>query len=189
MINPEKIKMQINSNPVIAAVRSYDELCDAVDSPVKVIFLLNTSIMHIKEYVDFCHEHEKTVLVHFDLVSGLGSDEEAVKFLCSLSPDGIISTKNNVLKTACEQGVFTIQRFFIVDSRSCDTMRKSLSAFKPDMIEIMPGLLFKEIQKIIENDTTDVICGGMIEDKQTVIKLLSVGAMGISTSRGELWNI
>lgn len=188
-MNPEKLKMQINSNPVIAAVRSFDELCAAVNSSVKVIFLLNSSIINIKEYVDFCHEHEKTVLIHFDLVSGLGSDEEAVKYLCSFSPDGIISTKNNVLKTAAEQGVFTIQRFFIVDSRSCDTMRKSLNVFKPDMIEIMPGVLFKEIQKIIESDNVDVICGGMIEDKQTVIKLLSVGAMGISTSRGELWNI
>lgn len=189
MINSDKIKMQINSNPVIAAVRSIDELSAAVLSPVKVIFLLNTSIAHIKECVDFCHEHEKTVLVHFDLVPGLGTDDEAVRYLCSFSPDGIISTKCSVLKTAYEQGVFTIQRFFIVDSRSCDTMRKSLNTFKPDMIEIMPGILFDEIRKITAGGKIDVICGGMIEDKKTVIKLLSLGAMGISTSRANLWTI
>ena len=181
-MNHEKIRMRITSNPIIAAVRSKEELCEAVKSPVEVIFMLNSTIMEIKENIDFCHENGKIVLVHFDLVAGLGNDEEAVRFLCTLGPDGIISTKNNVLKSASEHGVFTIQRFFIVDSRSCETMCKSLSTFKP-------GILFNEIERIIHINEIDVICGGMVEDKQTVIKLLSSGAMGVSTSRSNLWNI
>ena len=57
------------------------------------------------------------------------------------------------------------------------------------MAEIMPGILFNEIERIIHINEIDVICGGMVEDKQTVIKLLSSGAMGVSTSKKNLWNI
>ena len=188
-MNSEKILMQINSNPVIAAVRSGDELSDALSTSVKVIFLLNSSLLSLASDIEKCKQNDKIVLVHFDLVSGLGSDEEAVKYLSTLLPDGIISTRSNVLKIAKELGLFTVQRFFIVDSRSCDTMRKSLNSFKADMDEIMPGLLFGEIEKITTDTTTNVICGGLIEDKQTVIKLLSIGAMGVSTSRRNLWEI
>lgn len=188
-MNAEKLKMRINSNPVIAAVRNAEELSDAVNSPVEVIFLLNSSILTIKENIDLCHENGKIVLVHFDLVSGLGSNEDAVRYVATFGPDGIISTKSNILKIASEQGLFTIQRFFIVDSRSCETMQKSLYAFKPDMAEVMPGILFNEIERIIHINEIDVICGGMVEDKQTVIKLLSSGAMGISTSKSSLWSI
>jgi len=188
-MNAEKILMQINSNPVIAAVRSCEELERAVASPVKIIFLLNSEISKIGEYIELCHLNKKIILVHFDLVSGLGNDEEAVRFLCSFNPDGIISTKNNILKIASEQGVFTVQRFFIVDSRSCDTMRRALNVYRPNMVEIMPGVIFKEIERIISDGVENVICGGMIDDKQTVIKLLSVGAVGVSTSHSDLWTI
>lgn len=188
-MNSEKIKMRITSNPIIAAVRSGEELIEAANSPVEVIFMLNSSILDVKNSIEYCHNNGKLVLVHFDLVSGLGSDEDAVKYLCTFNPDGIISTKNGILKIAAEYGTFTIQRFFIVDSRSCETMQKSLSSFKPDMAEVMPGILFNEIERIIHINEIDVICGGMVEDKQTVIKLLSAGAMGVSTSRKNLWNI
>ena len=188
-MNSEKIKMRIAASPVIAAVRSKEELVEAADSPAEIIFMLNSSIIELRKNIQYCHEKGKLVLVHFDLVSGLGNDEDAVKYLCTFSPDGIISTRNNVLKTAAEQGVFTIQRFFIVDSRSCETMQKSLFSFKPDMAEVMPGILFNEIERIIHINEIDVICGGMVEDKQTVIKLLSSGAMGVSTSKKSLWNI
>ena len=188
-MNSEKIIMQINSNPVIAAIRTDDDLNKALNSPVKVIFLLNFSVLKLEETIKICHDNKKIVFVHFDLVTGLGMDDDAVKYISSFSPDGIISTKNNILKTAHELGLFTVQRFFIVDSRSCDTMRKSLNSFMPDMVEIMPGLLFETIEKIITGCTSNVICGGMIDNKQTVIKLLSLGAIGISTSHYDLWNI
>lgn len=188
-MNTEKIKMQINSNPVIAAVRTEEELSQAVSSSVKVIFLLSSSILNVEKSINICHQNKKIVFVHFDLVSGLGSDEDAVKFICMTGTDGIISTKLNILKFASEQGVFTIQRFFILDSRSCGTMRKSLSQFKPDMVEIMPGIMISEIEKMIHENSLDVICGGMVEDKQTVIKLLSSGAVGVSTSRTTLWEL
>jgi len=188
-MNSEKIKMRIAQSPVIAAVRSREELTEAVSSQAEVIFMLNSSIIELRDNIEYCHANDKLVLVHFDLVSGLGNDDEAVRYLCTFGPDGIISTKNNVLKTASENGIFTIQRFFIVDSRSCETMQKSLSSFKPDMAEVMPGILFNEIERIIHINEIDVICGGMVEDKQTVIKLLSSGAMGVSTSKKNLWNI
>ena len=73
--------------------------------------------------------------------------------------------------------MFTVQRFFILNSRFCYTMRKSLREFKLDIVQIMPCLLFKEIEKIIADGVSSIIFGGMIEDKQTAIKLLSIGAM------------
>ena len=40
-------------------------------------------------------------------------------------------------------GLFTIQRFFIVDSHSVDTAVESIRIGKPDVVEIMPGVIGK----------------------------------------------
>lgn len=81
----------------------------------------------------------------------------------------------------------TVQRFFILDSRSVSTAFESIKTSKPDMIEIMPGLMTRQITYFADSTDIPVIAGGLIETKDDVISALSAGASAISTSRSELW--
>ena len=60
---------------------------------------------------------------------------------------------------------------------------------KPTAIEILPGLMPKIIKKINKAVKVPIITGGLIEDKEDIINALGSGAMGISTTKKELWDV
>lgn len=59
----------------------------------------------------------------------------------------------------------------------------------PDLMEIMPGIIPKVIPEIKRQCQTPVIAGGMVSTKEEIIELLKVGAVAVSTSREQLWQL
>lgn len=105
----------------------------------------------------------------------------------SIGVDGIISTKTNIIKLAKEEQLSTVQRFFIVDSRSIDSTIESIKQSKTDMIEIMPGIIPKAISKIKKEIFIPIIAGGLIETETEMKAALDAGAYAISTGSKALW--
>ena len=130
---------------VIAAVRNDTEFDKAVKSGVEIIFDLAPCILDIEEKIKVTHNMCKKLFIHIDLAEGIGKDRSGIEFVKRLGVDGIISTRVNIIKLARESGLMTVQRFFIVDSRSVETTVEGIKASKPDMIEIMPGTVFKAV--------------------------------------------
>ena len=56
-----------SSRKVAAAVRTREDFEIALKSRVDVIFLLYSSIMNIKGYIDKCHKAGKKIFIHMDL--------------------------------------------------------------------------------------------------------------------------
>ena len=90
-------------------------------------------------------------------------------------------------EAAKEAGLLTVQRFFIVDSHSFDTAIESVKMAHPDMIEVMPALVTREIKRLRESLKIPVIAGGLIEEKTEIYSALSSGASAVSTGKHELW--
>lgn len=179
--------MSLEKNPVIAAVRNDEGFSLALKSPVTHIFLLNSDVITLKDKIKEAHLKDKKIFVHVDFTEGLGKDKVGLKVLYNLSADGIISTRTNVIKMAKDLGLLTVQRFFIVDSHSYDTAVESIKSAHPDMVEVMPGLVSREIKKITGAVKIPVIAGGLIETKAEIYEALSSGATAISTGKAELW--
>lgn len=178
----------VQSSPIIAAVNDQEKLEPAIHSPCEIIFLLYGSIFNLKEIVDRCREQDKCILVHIDLMEGLSKDAVALKYLhYNIKPDGIITTKSNLIKIAKDMGMFSIQRLFILDSLSLDSGIKSIHSTRPDAIEILPGIMPKIIQTIHHETRIPVVAGGLIGDKEDVVNVLKAGAVGVSTSKREVW--
>ncbi|MHB1394692.1 MAG: glycerol-3-phosphate responsive antiterminator [Clostridia bacterium] len=178
----------VQSSPIIAAVNDQEKLEPAIHSPCEIIFLLYGSIFNLKEIVDRCREQDKCILIHIDLMEGLSKDAVALKYLhYNIKPDGIITTKSNLIKIAKDMGMFSIQRLFILDSLSLDSGIKSIHATRPDAIEILPGIMPKIIQTIHHETRIPVVAGGLIGDKEDVVNVLKAGAVGVSTSKREVW--
>ncbi len=174
---------------IISATRSDGEFLKAVEEKPEIIFDLNPDIMNISAKLKRAHAAGKRVFIHIDLAKGIGKDESGIRYLCKMGVDGIISTKNNIIKTARENGLCTVQRFFIVDSRSVVSALESLRSAKPDMMEVMPGTVYKVISRLKELTDIPVIAGGLVETEAEVEAALSGGASAVSTGNQGLWNM
>lgn len=178
----------IEENPIIAAIRNVGDIEDAIKSKASSIFLLKADIFNISNCVNLIKNSNKNVFIHFDFLEGLGRDNKAIDYIVeTVKPDGIITTRTNHVKYADEKGLFTIQRFFLVDSQSYQTAIKSITSVKADMIEIMPGVMPSIISRFRENINIPIIAGGLIDSKQDIIDALKAGALGVSTGKKELW--
>jgi glycerol uptake operon antiterminator len=180
----------IEANPVIAAVRQEDDITAAVASQVTTVFLLHADIFNIKSLVDNIRAHGKSAFVHIDLLEGLGKDHRAIDYLGSvIKPDGIITTKSTHIKYAKDIGLFTIQRFFLVDSQSYDMTIKTTRSVQPDMLEIMPAVMPGIIKRICGQLDLPVIAGGLVDTKEDIMEALNAGAIGVSTGKKDLWEL
>ena len=88
---------------------------------------------------------------------------------------------------AKEEGLLTVQRFFIVDSKAILTAYDAINASNPDMVEIMPGLMPEIIKKFVEKVKPSIIAGGLISTREQIEQALKAGASAISTGKEELW--
>lgn len=173
---------------VIAAARKQAEITDAILSKAEIIFMLAPNIADIKKQAEAVHRAGKKLFIHLDLAEGIGKDEYGIRFAKEQGVDGIISTRSSIIKLAKKEGMFAVQRFFAVDSQSVSTMVDSAKASKADMIEVMPGVLYKVIEKLKRELNVPVVAGGLIETAEEIEKAVLCGATAVSTGKKEFWN-
>jgi glycerol uptake operon antiterminator len=175
-------------NPIIAAVRDINDLEESLQSNVSAVFLLTGTLLNIKQLVLQC-KGKKYVFLHADLIEGLSNDLGAIRYLAEVvKPDGIISTRNNVIKYGRELGLYTIQRYFCMDSLALHTGIKAIGQANPDAVELLPGIIPRVVAYMVSQVKKPIITGGMILTKEDVVEALKKEAVAVSTSCKELWN-
>lgn len=184
------IREILERNPVIPALKNDDNLKEAIESSSEIVFLIMANLMNVKDIVTALKKAGKLVFVHVDMIEGLSSSNYGVEYLIKIiEPDGIITTKHNMVTFARKNNIAVIQRYFILDSFSFKNTISHIRENKPDAIEILPGLMPKIIKRICKLVNVPVITGGLIVDKEDIMNALKAGAEGISTTKMELWSI
>ena len=186
-MNLREIRDCFERSPVIAAIPN-TALQSALDSQAEILFILKISLLEVEETIKKAHLAGKKIFIHIDLADGIGKDKTGVEYLSRLGADGIISTRGQLIRYANDFGLITVQRFFALDSKGVDSIEEMLESTKPDLIEIMPGIASKVIERFVSKGIP-VIAGGLIETKQEVTEALKNGAEAISTGKTELWYI
>lgn len=176
----------VQDSPVIAAVKSDEDLRHAMTSDCAVIFFLYGTIIDIKDKVKIAKDGGKFALVHVDLVEGLSNRDISVEFLASnTAADGIISTRPSMIRKAKELKLIAIQRFFLLDSIAYDNaVHQSCNA---DMIDVLPGALPRVLERLTQSIRQPIIASGLLSDKQDVFAALGAGAIAVSTTSEALW--
>lgn len=181
----------VEANPVIAAVKDesgLEKCCRVTD--IKVVFVLFGDICNIVDIVKRIKEAGKVAIIHIDLITGLSPKEITVDFVkYHTGADGIISTKATMIRRAKELGMYTVMRFFLLDSISLENITKQLAVVKPDFIEILPGVMPKIIRKVHKQVKTQVIAGGLITDKEDIMTALDAGAIAVSSTNQKVWEM
>ena len=171
-----KIMEELEDCPVIAAVKDEKGLEECLNMDVGMVFVLYGTVCTIGEIVKRIKDQGKIAVVHIDLIQGLSGKDAAVEFLKTYTrADGIITTKPALIKCAKELGMFTVLRFFVIDSMAYD--------------KILPGLMPRVIERIKKSVRCQVIAGGLISEKEDIVAALKAGAVAISTTDKNVWKM
>ena len=175
--------------PVIPGVKNDEWLESAIKSDREIVYVLYGNICNIQDIVRKLKAAGKFVVVHIDLITGLSSKDICVDFIKKFTEaDGIISTKAHLIKRANEVGLFTIQRFFMIDQLTYDNIKRNVRDTDPDVVEMMPAGLEKMIRYAIEEvESKPLIASGLVLDQSDVTKALAAGAIAVSTTNRKVW--
>ena len=103
--------------------------------------------------------------------------------------DGIITTKPSLIRRARELSMFTVLRFFLLDSMAFENICQQQYSVKPDFIEVLPGVMPRIIEKLCHLVKIKIIAGGLISDRESVVAALDAGAMGVSSTSHQVWRL
>ena len=176
-------------NKIAAAIRTEKDFSAALRSQVDMIFLLHSNIMTLNASIREIRGAEKKSFVHVDFAEGIGRDRAGLEFLKKMGVDGICTTRTSLVKMAKDIGLYTVQRFFMIDSHSVGTSIDSIKFSKPDIVEIMPAIVTKKIREFSSLVDVPVIAGGLIENEEEIRDALEAGASVVSTGETALWSL
>jgi glycerol uptake operon antiterminator len=180
--------MSFHGQQVVPAVRRMKDLERLMDSRFTWIVLLDSHISQLASIAQLVRSRRKQLLVHVDLIHGLKNDDYAIEFLCqTIKPAGIISTRSSAVATAKKHGALAIQRHFLLDSGALEMSYRLTEKFRPDYIEVMPGVMPHIISEMAERIEVPILAGGLIRTERDVTQALESGAVAVTTSRKELW--
>lgn len=176
---------------IAACIRGLEDLPEALKHPnIEIIFMLSGNLNYLPKLIKRAKEANKLLLVHIDLLEGIGKDRAGLHFLTRLGLSGIVSTKSNIIKLAREEGLLTVQRIFVVDSESLRTAIKVAGKVQPHAIEVLPSTVpayvIKDLQQSLH---IPILAGGLVKTETDVREALGKGISAISTSLRDLWNL
>ena len=176
---------------VIPACRTEAELAAALRLPqAPSLIILFGDINSLPELIRRTDEAGKLLLLHLDLIGGIGRDRAGIQFLARLGVKGLITTKPQLAKIARQEGMRVIQRMFLVDSESLRTGISLLKGFRPDAIEALPASTPASVLAELKAATdVPILVGGLVRSADDVMQAVANGAFAVSTSQRELWNL
>ena len=174
---------------VIPAPRNYEDYKYALEhSASPSIILLFGDINILPELLAQAREHKKRILVHLDLLSGIGKDKAGIIFLARMGIAAAITTKTQLGKLARESGMLVIHRVFLMDSEAIKTGVSLLKGYKPDALELLPASVPASVVAELASLTgLPVLGGGLMHTKEDIERALSNGLSAVSASKRELW--
>lgn len=184
------IEYLLEEKPIIGAVKQMEDLEQVPQEKIAVLFVLRSKLSNLNKIVEKAEELDVLFFLHMDMVKGIGNDKEAIRYLAEIGVDGIVTTKSYLIKAAKKENLIAIQRLFLLDSESLRTGVNIINNTKPDLIEVLPGLVVPEmIETLKEKIGITIIAGGLIRSEEQVRNILAEDVVGVSTSDKKLWKM
>ncbi|HWR41374.1 MAG TPA: glycerol-3-phosphate responsive antiterminator [Patescibacteria group bacterium] len=185
----DNILRLICDKEVIPAPRCLDDFKFALTKTDAVsVILLFADINSLPGMLAMAQQEKKRVVIHLDLLEGIGKDKAGIRWLARIGVTALITTKSHLGKIAREEGMIVIQRLFLVDSEAVKTGINMLRGFKPDILEVLPASApARVIEELIQAAGLPILGGGLVRTKEDVCNALGNGISAVSASRRELW--
>ncbi len=174
--------------PVAAAIKSHEDMEIALSSDAILLFILKSDGLDLASFIARAHQQGKGVIVHIDLVSGVGKDRPGIQYLRQNGVDAIITSRSTLVAAGRAEGLTTIQRLLLIDDASLESGVKTIARAQPDIVEVLPGIIFPEVAtKLHKALPGPFIAGGFIRTSDDVTRMQKAGAILCSSSAYPLW--
>ena len=184
-----RLAQEFGRVPVAAVIRRGEELPRALASRVPAVFFLRAPAFHLGPLVWAVQARNKMAFVHIDLIAGLGKDRAGVTFLArEIGVNGIITSHSALVAAAKAERVIAVQRLLLYDDLALPSAMAALEHARPDIVEILPGVIFPLVKDQIRTRLSlPIIVGGFVSEAAQRDAALSQGAVAISSSTSTLW--
>ena len=187
MIKQEFLRLA-RMHPVAAAIKSHEDMEIALSADAMLLFILKSDGFELASFIAQAHQRGKGVVVHVDLVSGVGKDRPGIQYLRQNGVDAIITSRSPLIAAGRAEGLTTIQRLLLIDDASLESGVKTIARSLPDIVEVLPGIIFPEIaDKLHQFLPGPFIAGGFIRTSEDVTRAQKAGAILCSSSTYTLW--
>src|SRR5438094_6260106 len=175
--------------PVAAVIRHAEDLPRALASQVPAIFFVRAPAFHLGPLVWAVQARGKMAFVHIDLIAGLGKDRAGIAFLArEIGVNGIITSHGALVAAARAERVIAIQRLLLYDDLALPSALAALEHARPDIVEVLPGVIFPlVVDRIRARVPLPIIVGGFVTEPEQRNAALVRGAVAISTGTTSLW--
>lgn len=174
--------------PVAAAIKTNNDIPVALESDTLLLFVLKGDAFHLAPFVSEAHQYGKGLVVHIDLVSGIGKDRAGIQYLRQIGVDAIITTRAQLVAAAKAEGMVTIQRLILLEDSALETGVRTIARAAPDIIEVLPGIIFPEIAPTLRQLLPGpFIAGGFIRTPDDIARVQAAGGILSSSSTQQLW--
>ncbi len=175
--------------PIAAVISRAEELPRALASQVPAVFFLRPPAFHLGPLVWAVQARGKMAFVHIDLIAGLGKDRAGIAFLArEIGVNGIITSHSALVAAAKAERVIAIQRLLLYDDLALPSALAALDHARPDIVEVLPGVIFPlVVDRIRARVPLPIIVGGFVTEPEQRNVVLERGALAISTGTTSLW--
>lgn len=175
-------------HPVAAALKSPEDMQAALASDARLLFMLKGDAFQLETFVSLVHQLGKGLVVHVDLIGGVGKDRVGIQFLRQLGVDAIITSRSQLVTAGRAEGLLTIQRLLLLDDTALETGVRTIVRASPDFVEILPGIIFPEVAAMLHPLLAGpFIAGGFIRTTADVERVQAAGSILCSSSSYDLW--
>ncbi len=187
----QQILKLICDGPVIPAVRTYADFKHVLQTiSCPSLILLFGDINSLPVLLAEAQKHGKRLLVHLDLLEGVGKDKAGISLLARMGVNSLITTKSHLAKQARDEGMLVVQRLFVMDSEALKHGLHLLKGFTPDFVEVLPATVPASVVKELAKATgVPILGGGLVFTEDEVRQALDNGVCAVSTSRKSLWSM
>lgn len=176
--------------PVAAAIKAQEDVEYAVETDVRLLFFLKGDAFQLAPIIKQAHEHGKGIVVHVDLISGVGKDRAGIHYLHQVGVDAIITSRSQLVAAGKAEGLVTIQRLLLVDDSALDSGVRTIARAAPDMVEVLPGVIFPSVASTLRQLLPGpFIAGGFIRTALDVERIQNAGGVLSSSSNYDLWRL
>ena len=180
---------RLATSPCCAAIVDGAAVDAALGSRVGILFILRADGLALVPLIERIHRAGKLVAVHLDLVDGLRADRTAVRWLARAGADAVISSRGELMRAVQREGMVAIHRLLLVRQGLLEPGFAAVARSGADIVEVLPGAILPDVRPLLPDLRVPLLAGGFIRTEGEARAVLAAGAVGVTTSSRELWDL
>lgn len=176
-------------HPVIATLYGTEQLDSFISSAAEVGIVANVELRKLQAVVVALTRAGKSVIVNIDSCDGLSQDKGGVEYLVDIGVTSLVSTRVATVQRANRAGLMTMQKVFVTDRSTWPRSVKAIEQSDPNLVQLMPAPMLPHLREQNRAALPPIVASGFVCNEHDVRQAQAHGAVAVSTSDSQLWNL